>query len=132
MRNRWMPGVESLTVSRIGSGGAPAAGRGSACSEAMAMMLRVREQGEEVQVDLDGVAGHQQRVLLALSECQRRACLGLAQPSQPEEVSIRSGSDRMRIRLKGREGHRCEAAAIYACLRAALIERRSDVFPRVG
>jgi hypothetical protein len=96
------------------------------------MMLRVRERGDEVQVDVDGVAGHQQRVLVALSECQRRACLGLEQPSRPEEVSIRSGSDRMRIRLKGREGHRFEAAAIYACLRAALVERRSEIFPHVG
>ena len=96
------------------------------------MMLRVRERGDEVQVDVDGVAGHQQRVLLALSECQRRACLGLEPPTWPEEVSIRSGSDRMRIRLKGRDGHRFEAAAIYACLRAALVERRNDVFPRAG
>lgn len=93
------------------------------------MKLRVREQDNEVQVDLDGVAGRQQHVLLALSECQRRACTGQLRPSTPEDVCIRAGADRMRIRLKGSDGLRYEAAAIYQCLREVLVERTAIASP---
>jgi len=91
------------------------------------MKLRVRERGDEVHVDVDGVAGRQQRVLLALTECQRLA--GHPLPSGLSDVSIRAGADTMRIRLKGRDGLRFEAAAIYQCLREALIDRRSAQDP---
>lgn len=87
------------------------------------MKLRVIEQGDEVHVDVDGVAGRQQRVLLALTECQRRA--GHPLPSALSDVTIRAGADMMRIRLKGRDGLRFEAAAIYQCLREALLDRRA-------
>ncbi len=86
------------------------------------MRLRVRAQGDEVHVDVDGVAGRQQRVLQALTECQRRATGG-ALPSEASDVSIRAGADRMRIRMKGRGGVSLEAEAIYQCLREALLER---------
>jgi len=86
------------------------------------MRLRVREQGGEVHVDVDGVAGRQQRVLQALSECQRRAAAG-AMPSATSDVNIRAGADRMRIRMKGGGGLPFEAEAIYQCLREALLER---------
>ena len=82
------------------------------------MRLRVREQGDEVHVEVDGVAGRQQRVLLALTECQRMA--GNPHTSLLGDVSIRAGADRMRIRLKGRDGLRLEAMAVYRCLRDAL------------
>lgn len=85
------------------------------------MRLRVSEHGGEVHVDVDGVAGRQQRVLLALTECQRLACGPNA--SFLGDVSIRAGADRMHIRLKGREGLRLEALAVYQCLRAALTDR---------
>lgn len=85
------------------------------------MKLRVRERGDEVHVDVDGVAGRQQSVLRALTECQRLA--GNATASAMSDVSIRAGADRMRIRLKGRDGLRFEAQAIYQCLREALVER---------
>ncbi len=85
------------------------------------MKLRVREQGDEVHVDVDGVAGRQQRVLQALAECQRLT--GNPPTSAMSDVSIRASADRMRIRLKGREGLRYEAEAIYQCLREALIGR---------
>jgi hypothetical protein len=88
------------------------------------MMLRVRERGDEVHIDVDGVAGHQQRVLQALTECQRRAYGGLDVPSALSGVNVRAGANMMRIRLQGRGGLRLEASAIYQCLRAALLERK--------
>lgn len=88
------------------------------------MQMRVREQGDEVLIELTGIAGRQQRVLQALNECQRTACgckedalLGRA------EINVRAGANDMRIRVKGRDGLRFEAAAIYRCLRHALVER---------
>ncbi len=89
------------------------------------MRLRVQERGNEVHVEVDGIAGRQQRVLLALTECQRRAGGAHATPSNLGDVAIRAGTDRMRIRLKGRNGLSFEAAAIYRCLREALIEHAS-------
>lgn len=86
------------------------------------MRLRVRAQGDEVHVDVDGIAGRQQRVLQALTECQRRAAAG-AMPSATSDVNIRASADRMRIRMKGRGGVSLEAEAIYQCLREALLER---------
>ncbi len=91
------------------------------------MRLRVREQGDEVHVDVDGVAGRQQRVLQALSECQRRAAG--SQVSALSDVKIRAGANRMRIRMKGRDGLRLEASAIYQCLREALLERSAAGAP---
>jgi hypothetical protein len=85
------------------------------------MKLRVRERGDEVHVDVDGVAGRQQHVLLALTECQRRASGTMH--STAGDVSIRAGANMLRIRLKGRDGLRFEAAMIYQCLREALVER---------
>jgi hypothetical protein len=87
------------------------------------MQLRVRNQGDEVHVDVDGVAGRQQRVLQALNECQRLAsCSPLT--SALGDLSIRAGADRMRIRIRARDGLCLEASAIYRCLRDALIDRR--------
>jgi len=91
------------------------------------MRLRVREQGDEVHVDVDGVAGRQQCVLLALSECQRRAAG--SHVSALSDVNIRAGANRMRIRIKGRDGLRLEASAIYQCLREALVERSAAGAP---
>ena len=89
------------------------------------MRLRVCAQGDEVHVDVDGVAGRQQRVLQALTECQRRATGG-ALPSEASDVNIRAGADRMRIRMKGRGGVSLEPEAIYQCLREALLERSAN------
>ncbi len=86
------------------------------------MLMRVRERGDEVLVELTGVAGRQQRVLKALNECRRSA--GCAdRPLDLADISVRAGSNDMHIRLKGRDGVRFEAMAIYRCLRQALIER---------
>jgi len=89
------------------------------------MLMRVREQGDEVHIDLTGVAGRQQRVLKALTECRRDAG-GAGEPLDRADVSVRAGAHAMHIRLKGRNGVRFEAMTIYRCLRQALIERPAD------
>lgn len=89
------------------------------------MLMRVREQGDEVHIELTGVAGRQQRVLKALTECRRDAG-GADRPLDPAEVLVRAGANDMHIRLKGRNGFRFEATTIYRCLRRALIEHPAD------
>jgi hypothetical protein len=89
------------------------------------MRLQVREQGDEVHIEVSGVAGRHQRVLQALTECSRGVSSASGEPSlHPEDVSVRAGANEIRIRLKGRGGLRFEALAIYRCLRHALIEER--------
>jgi hypothetical protein len=96
------------------------------------MQMRVREQGDEVHIELTGVAGRQQRVLQALNECQRSACgCGEDQSLGRAEINVRAGANDMRIRLKGKDGLRFEAVAIYRCLRHALIERPQTPNPAV-
>lgn len=95
-----------------------------------AMMLRVREKGDVVFIDVDGVAGRQQRVLQALTECQRRVYGTTGAPSVLAGINVRAGANMMRIRLTGREGLRFEATAIYQCLREALL--RSSVPASAG
>ncbi len=88
------------------------------------MRMQVREQGDEVHIELTGIAGRQQRVLQALNECQRNACgRDDERLTQRAEISVRAGANDMRIRVKGRDGLRFEATTIYQCLRYALIEQ---------
>lgn len=88
------------------------------------MLMRVRERGDEVHIELTGVAGRQQRVLQALNECQRAACHCAAEhPLARADINVRAGANDMRIRLRGRDGLRFEATVIYRCLRHALIEQ---------
>lgn len=95
------------------------------------MRLQVMEHGDEVHIEVSGVAGRHQHVLQALTDCSRGFC---GAPSlQPEHISVRAGSDEIRIRLKGRGGLRFEPIAIYRCLRHALIEQRgASVLPAVA
>lgn len=86
------------------------------------MLMRVRERGDEVHIELSGLAGRQQRVLQALSECRRDA-LGADGVDMATDVSVRVRYDDMRICLRGRTGLRFEAGTIYRCLRQALLER---------
>lgn len=86
------------------------------------MLMRVRERGDEVHIELSGLAGRQQRVLQALSEC-RRDVAGASSALGSAEVSVRAGYDDMRICLKGGAGVRFEPATIYRCLRRALLEQ---------
>jgi len=90
------------------------------------MRLQVREQGDEVYIEVSGVAGRHQRVLQALTECSRGPCGTGGEPTlQPQDVSVRAGTDEIKIRLKGRGGLRFEPLAIYRCMRHALIEERA-------
>jgi hypothetical protein len=86
------------------------------------MLMRVSERGDEVHVELTGVAGRQQRVLQALNECQRLASGDQQTTGSNSQVSVRAGSNDMRICLKAGNGMRFEASAIYRCLRHALFE----------
>ena len=86
------------------------------------MLMRVSEHGDEVHVELTGVAGRQQRVLQALNECQRVAAGDRPVAAANAHVSVRAGSNDMHIRLKAGNGIRFEATAIYRCLRHALFE----------
>ncbi len=86
------------------------------------MLMRVSEHGDEVHVELTGVAGRQQRVLQALNECQRVASGDRQTTGLSAQVSVRAGSNDMRIRLKAGNGMHFEATAIYRCLRHALFE----------
>jgi hypothetical protein len=96
------------------------------------MQLRVREQGDEVHIELTGVAGRQQRVLQALNDCQRSACSCTSDPPfSRAEINVRAGANDMRIRLKSRDGLRFEAVAIYRCLRHALFEQPHGPGPTV-
>jgi len=88
------------------------------------MRMRVSEQGDEVLIELLGVAGRHQQILQALTE--GHIALG-ATPMQPRlaatDVSVRAGADEMHIRLKSRAGHQFEALSVYHYLRHMLIER---------
>ena len=96
------------------------------------MRMRVHEHGNEVHVELHGVAGRQQRILQAINVCQRDACgcdgsrIDDAALNRTE-VSVRAGSKDMWIKLRGRDGLRYDAAMVYRCLRQALIERTGGV-----
>ena len=94
------------------------------------MKMHVHEQGDEVHVELSGIAGRQQRVLEALTECQQLVCdCPDGAPVAKASVSVRAGSNDMRIKLKGQNGFRCEASVIYRCLRHALIEQPRQQLP---
>lgn len=94
------------------------------------MLMRVSERGDEVLIELTGVAGRQQRVLQALSECQRAAAGDRALPGDSRShVSVRAGANDMRIRLITGDGIRFEATAIYRCLRQALFEAGPAALP---
>jgi hypothetical protein len=87
------------------------------------MMLRVRELGNEIHVELTGVAGRQQTVLRAINHCQKAACGDDPANAQQVAVQVRAGANAMHICLKGRDGRRFDADTVYRCLRAALLER---------
>jgi len=90
------------------------------------MQLRVQERGHDVHVELDGVAGRQDRVLLALSECQSAVRGAEADGTHPAEVSVRARADHMRIQLRGTELRRFDPVAVYRCLRRALVEEQTS------
>lgn len=87
------------------------------------MLMRVREQGDEIHIELTGVAGRQQSILQAVFECRQSAARHVPDAEEPTywpEVSVRAGSNAMRICMKSRQGLRFEPAVIYHSLRQAL------------
>lgn len=99
------------------------------------MRMLVRAQGDEVHIELNGVAGRQQRVLQALSACQNELQESevqevqglLASVSNPDEVRVRAGANMMRIRLCGHNGRHYDAHTVYRRLRQWLVEHRDVV-----
>lgn len=87
------------------------------------MKLRVREEGDDIHIDVEGVAGRQQRVLQALTECQRRMHGTGPASTALAGIRVRAGASTLRIRIAGRHGFRFEAATLYQCLRKALLDR---------
>ncbi len=89
------------------------------------MRMQVSEQGDEVFIELFGVAGRHQRILQALTQgplpVGRATGLGDA-PLETADISVRAGADEMHIRLKGRSGRMLEALSIYRYLRHELVE----------
>lgn len=99
------------------------------------MRMLVRAQGDEVHIELNGVAGRQQRVLQALSACQNElqesevqedqgSVASAAATSNPDEVRVRASANMMRIRLCGHNGRRYDANTVYRRLRHLLVEHR--------
>jgi hypothetical protein len=88
-----------------------------------AMRMQVSEQGDEVFIELIGVAGRHQRILQVLTQGPVGRDAGLGETArETTDIAVRAGADEMHIRLKGRAGRMLEALAIYHYLRHALIE----------
>jgi len=89
------------------------------------MRMQVSEHGDEVFIELFGVAGRHQRILQALTQgpipIGRGAGLG-DKPLETADISVRAGADEMHIRLKSRAGNMLEALSIYRYLRHELVE----------
>jgi hypothetical protein len=83
-----------------------------------AMLMRVRECGDRILVELDGVDGRQQAVLRALDAYRRGGhsdeALAVA------DVTVRTCSKAMRISLRARQGQPVTADTVYRCLREGL------------
>jgi hypothetical protein len=88
--------------------------------------MQVSEQGDEVFIELSGVAGRHQRILQALTQgpftAGRVDGCGDA-PLETADINVRAGADEMHIRLKGRSGKLVEALSIYRYLRHELVEQ---------
>lgn len=82
------------------------------------MLMRVRERGDQVLIELTGVAGRQQSVLQALSQCREGS--GRDAAISAANVSVRASTNDMRISVQSQAGLPVETTRIYQCLRDAL------------
>lgn len=82
------------------------------------MLMRVRETGDSIVIELSGVAGRHESVLRALTACRQGSTRDEAMAAA--DVSVRAGANDMRIRLQARQGLPMEPGLIYRCLRQAL------------
>ena len=84
------------------------------------MFMRVRELGDEIQIELTGVAGRHERILQAvLFECRQSAARPDGSGGLPE-VSVKTRANAMRISLRAADGLQVQPDAVYRSLRAAL------------
>jgi len=81
------------------------------------MRLAVRERGGEVHIELAGVEGRQQRIAGALArlleDCGGGTGVG--------PMRMRSGPNELHIRLRPLGDASVQPAAVYRCLREALV-----------
>lgn len=92
------------------------------------MLMRVRENGDRILIELTGIAGRQQSVLRALSAC--READAHADGMAGAEVLVRSSTNDMRISVRAKPGLHVEPMRIYHCLREALFASRSADAPK--
>jgi len=82
------------------------------------MRLAVHDEAGGVLIELDGIAGRHYQVLKVLAELRDGVLDGFTRPT---ELAVRSGSDAMKIRLRGNECEPIAADAIYGLLRRLLV-----------
>jgi len=98
---------------------------------ALVMRMQVSEHGDEVFIELLGVAGRHQRILQALTQGAVGRAAGLGETAlETTDIAVRAGADEMHIRLRGRDGNNLEALTIYHYLRDALLG--ADSRPAAG
>ncbi len=91
------------------------------------MRMQVRELGDEVFIELYGVAGRHQRILQVLTDGHiASAADGVPRGLSATDVNVRAGADEMHIRLRSRAGRPFEALSIYQYLRHVLIEQGGE------
>jgi hypothetical protein len=93
------------------------------------MRMQVCERQNEVRIELSRVAGRQDRVLAALTECQRSCTCTGGLGAAAAALSVRARSDAMQVRLRPPQGQQLDVGEIYRCLRRALIEGERPLAP---
>jgi hypothetical protein len=97
------------------------------------MRMKVSEQGDEVLIELSGVAGRHQRILEALTDGRIAPHLMPGESiAVPSDVSVRAGADDMQIRLRRGASNRLQALTVYHFLRHELIEREFEASAAVA
>lgn len=91
------------------------------------MQMRVRESGDRILVELDGVAGRQQSVLRVLDAYRRGSHRDDALAAA--DVSVRAGSRAMRISLRSGQGQPLAADTVYRYLRDGLYSQSMAAEP---
>jgi hypothetical protein len=90
------------------------------------MLMRVCERGNEIQIELTGVAGRHEQVLRAVFACRQSVARpGDAQPLP--QVSVKTRSNAMRISLRWVQGGQMEPDTVYRSLRQALFSAQPAV-----
>jgi hypothetical protein len=90
------------------------------------MFMRVRERGDEIQIELTGVAGRHEQILRAVFACRQSAVQPGATHLLPQ-VSVKARSNAMRISLRAAHGGQMEPDTVYRSLRQALFSTRPVV-----